>query len=575
MGKVSKRRDIRQNDFMNDVEWIPIDINNDEELTLLSAVCQIVEIVSNSHNDQRIYEVAARPISYIKDLLLLTEKQAVVYAIVMDMYYDNQLSTFDIARCLDITPLKAMTFSAELEELCRRKYLAENEDENSTTKSYYVTKEAVTSLQQNCAISHQNYRVDSANKWFNALDKIIIARCDRKIDYEVLCIRIEELINQNKDLPMIKRFKTKENKLTTEEKMLFWWVCNMVVCDSFENMIPNNFRKLYNDLTIHNTQRKSLALGTNGLIKNGLLRIATSSEQRAKDCYELTPWVVNDMLAELDLDFDTVPTKDIIQYTSITSKQLYYNEKELKSIEQLTALLQPSRFTEVRNELMNLGFRKGFACLFHGAPGTGKTETVLQLARITGRDIMQVNISEIKSMWVGESEKNIKAIFTRYRKLVEEADITPILLFNEADAIIGKRLENISRSTDKMENSIQNIILEEIEKLDGILIATTNLTCNMDPAFERRFLYKIEFENPSVEVKSAIWKSMLTGISNEDASTLAFKYDFSGGQIENIARKSVVSKIISGEELSLNTLIRHCDTEVLDRYSNRKKIGFN
>ena len=575
MGRISKRRAVMRNDVMDNTGWMPAEVNNEENLTLLSAVCQTVEVVRNSHNDPRIYEAAARPIAYIKDLLSLTEKQVVVYAIVMDIYYDNQISTFDIARCLEITPLKAMTFRSDLEELCRRNYLAENFDEDATDKSYSVTKEAIASLQQNCAISYRNPSVKSAEGWFSALDKIITARCNRRIDYETLCMRIEDLIKQNQELPMLKKFKIKENRITTEEKMLFFWVCNMVVCAGYETMIPDNFRKLYGDLAVHRTQRKSLALGTNGLIKNGLLRIARSSEQRAKDSYELTPWVVNVMLGELELEAATSSTQDIIDHTSITAKQLYYNEKERKAIDQLSALLQPARFTEVRNELVKQGFRKGFACLFHGAPGTGKTETVLQLARATGRNLMQVNISDIKSMWVGESEKNIKAIFTRYRKLVEESDVAPILLFNEADAIIGKRLENVQRSVDKMENSMQNIILEEIEKLDGILIATTNLTCNMDPAFERRFLYKIEFEKPTVAVKSAIWQTMLAGLSDEDASILASRYDFSGGQIENIARKSVVSKIITGEDFTLNTLIGHCDTEVLDKYgNNRRKIGF-
>ena len=575
MGRISKRRAVMRNDVMDNTGWMPAEINNEENLSLLSAVCQTVEVVRNSHNDPRIYEAAARPIAYIKDLLSLTEKQVVVYAIVMDIYYDNQISTFDIARCLDITPLKAMTFRSDLEELCRRNYLAENFDEDATDKSYSVTKEAIASLQQNCAISYRNPSVKSAEGWFSALDKIITARCNRRIDYETLCMRIEDLIKQNQELPMLKRFKIKENRITTEEKMLFFWVCNMVVSAGYETMIPDNFRKLYGDLAVHRTQRKSLALGTNGLIKNGLLRIARSSEQRAKDSYELTPWVVNVMLGELELETATSSTQDIIDHTSITAKQLYNNEKEQKAINQLSALLQPARFTEVRNELVKQGFRKGFACLFHGAPGTGKTETVLQLARATGRNLMQVNISDIKSMWVGESEKNIKAIFTRYRKLVEESDVAPILLFNEADAIIGKRLENVQRSVDKMENSMQNIILEEIEKLDGILIATTNLTCNMDPAFERRFLYKIEFEKPTVAVKSAIWQTMLAGLSDEDASILASRYDFSGGQIENIARKSVVSKIITGEDFTLNTLIGHCDTEVLDKYgNNRRKIGF-
>jgi hypothetical protein len=468
-----------------------------------------------------------------------------------------------------------MTFRADLEELCRRNYLVENFDEDATDKSYSVTKEAIASLQQDCAICYRNSTVESAEDWFSALNKIVSARCNRRIDYETLCMRVDDLIKQNDKLPMIKRWKSKEGRLSTEEKMLFFWVCCMVVCSGYETMVPDNFRKLYGDLAVYRTQRKALALGTNGLIKNGLLRIARSGEQRTKDSYELTPWVVNVMLGELELETATSSTQDIIDHTSITAKQLYYNEKEKVAIDQLAALLQPARFEEVRNELVNQGFRKGFACLFHGAPGTGKTETVLQLARATGRNLMQVNISDIKSMWVGESEKNIKAIFTRYRRLVDESEVAPILLFNEADAIIGKRLENVQRSVDKMENSMQNIILEEIEKLDGILIATTNLTCNMDPAFERRFLYKIEFEKPTVQVKSAIWQTMLAGLSDEDAAVLASKYDFSGGQIENIARKSVVSKIITGEDFTLNSLIGHCDTEAMDKYgSNRRRIGF-
>ena len=91
-------------------------------------------------------------------------------------------------------------------------------------------------------------------------------------------------------------------------------------------------------------------------------------------------------------------------------------------------------------------------------------------------------------MWYGESEKIVKGIFTRYKRMCKRSSVKPILLFNEADAILSKR-HNMDggRSTDQTENTIQNIILEEMEKLDGILIATTNLADNLDKAFERRF----------------------------------------------------------------------------------------
>ena len=84
---------------------------------------------------------------------------------------------------------------------------------------------------------------------------------------------------------------------------------------------------------------------------------------------------------------------------------------------------------------------------------------------------------------------------------------------------------------------MQNIILQELENLDGILIATTNMTQNMDKAFERRFLYKIEFSKPEKNIRKMLWKSMMPDLNEEDALALASRFDFSDGQIENIARK--------------------------------------
>ena len=221
------------------------------------------------------------------------------------------------------------------------------------------------------------------------------------------------------------------------------------------------------------------------------------------------------------------------------------------------------------------GFRNGFACLFYGGPGTGKTETVYQLARQTGRNIMVVDVPRIKSKWVGESEKNIKALFDRYREQVKRATLTPILLFNEADAIIGIRKNGASSAVDKMENSIQNIILQEMETLDGIMIATTNLQQNLDKAFERRFLYKIKFDKPTEEARTHIWHSMIPELSELDTHTLAAKYDFSGGQIENIARHYTIDSILHDTtDDTLSLLIAHCDNERLDE-KDKRKIGFS
>jgi SpoVK/Ycf46/Vps4 family AAA+-type ATPase len=177
-------------------------------------------------------------------------------------------------------------------------------------------------------------------------------------------------------------------------------------------------------------------------------------------------------------------------------------------------------------------------------------------------------------MWVGESEKNIKQVFDNYRAKVKESNIAPILLFNEADAVIGKRQEGAEKAVDKMENSIQNIILQEMETLDGILIATTNLAQNMDKAFERRFLYKIKFEKPTVEARISMWREMIPVLKEEEARVLAAKYDFSGGQIENIARHYTIGNILHGDpENIIEELSTYCDSERLEAKGTRK-IGF-
>jgi SpoVK/Ycf46/Vps4 family AAA+-type ATPase len=153
--------------------------------------------------------------------------------------------------------------------------------------------------------------------------------------------------------------------------------------------------------------------------------------------------------------------------------------------------------------------------------------------------------------------------------------VKPILLFNEADAIINKRSTNVERSVDKMENAVQNIILEEMENLEGILIATTNLTSNIDTAFERRFIYKVEFHKPGVATKKHIWQSMINELNDSDAQTLASEFDLSGGQIENVMRKQFVDKILYDEAPTLEKLRNYCTQESMTSSSpHRTTIGF-
>lgn len=251
-----------------------------------------------------------------------------------------------------------------------------------------------------------------------------------------------------------------------------------------------------------------------------------------------------------------------------------YDRPVKEGLSTLNDLLSEKRYAEVRKTLEDKGMRSGFTCLFYRSPGTGKTESVYQLAKKTGRDIIMADVSKLKSKWVGESEKNIKKLFTNYKNLVESTSVTPILLFNEADAIFGIRKSGTEGAADKMGNSLQNIILQEMKNLNGILIATTNLTENLDKAFERRFLYKVKFTNPSVDVKCQIWNAMMPELPKVDAHFLAEKFDFSGGQIENVVCKKTIQAILTGREPAMEDLLTFCCEEIIGaRSSWQRKIG--
>ena len=138
-----------------------------------------------------------------------------------------------------------------------------------------------------------------------------------------------------------------------------------------------------------------------------------------------------------------------------------------------------------------------------------------------------MQVTDFLDKYVGESEGKLKKIFADYRTCCRMAKATPILLLNEGDAILSKRTTNVEKSVDQMANALQNILLEEMENLEGIMIVTTNMTMNLDKAFERRFIFKIQFDKPSREVKARIWQSMIEELDDSASQELAETYDIS------------------------------------------------
>ena len=284
---------------------------------------------------------------------------------------------------------------------------------------------------------------------------------------------------------------------------------------------------------------------------------------------ELAGISTKSIIASLD-GFTAFENKDIVE------KDLFYNKSNIKDITRLQEMLREKNYKNVVKRMKEKGYNKGLPIILYGGPGTGKTETVLQLAKQSGRDVLKLNIEDIRSCWVGESEKNMKRVFTLYKDALKTSKIAPILFLNEADAIVSKRTAiGHNSSVDKMENSLQNILLEEIERFEGILIATTNLIDNIDPAFDRRFLFKLKLENPDFDVKKKIWKSKLEELDEETINALSRDYDFSGGQIDNVVKKVNIDNILFGSSPTKDVLEDFCKKEKLREDENSKRVGFS
>jgi SpoVK/Ycf46/Vps4 family AAA+-type ATPase len=169
----------------------------------------------------------------------------------------------------------------------------------------------------------------------------------------------------------------------------------------------------------------------------------------------------------------------------------------------------------------------------------------------------------------------MKALFDEYRKAMKEFDDAPILLFNEADAILGKR-HAVSDRGDQMENAMQNILLQELENFEGIFIATTNLVDNLDKAFDRRFLYKIKFDKPGTQTLMQIWKSKFPDIKTGLLKKVCTAVSLTGGQIENIRKKIAVDTLLD-EKIKINEsyLMQLAQQELmLEKKTERNTIGF-
>jgi ATP-dependent Clp protease ATP-binding subunit ClpA len=229
------------------------------------------------------------------------------------------------------------------------------------------------------------------------------------------------------------------------------------------------------------------------------------------------------------------PALQCVPHNSIKPLQLIYNEELRKELTTLEQLCSANVFDQYRQAQTGTAM-KGIAVQLHGGPGTGKTEFCYQLARSTGRNLLMLDVSQARDKYYGETEKMITGIFREYEKQIGEGGTFPILFFNEGDSIFQRRVDS-DQNSGHTDNTVQTILLNELERFQGILLVTTNTPNHFDKAFERRFQFRLRFNSPGLHERILLLQNALPECKLNVLEKMAHECQFTAAELQNAIRR--------------------------------------
>lgn len=520
-----------------------------------------------------------KTIKEIQKELNITIDEAMVLSIIMSYQIQDTYSTsFDTLKkdfkLQSDEYLKYLNIAYKLE---KKGFIALAEERRRGRSSRISPEFNVDDMIFNKLISGYDYLDDVDFSDIYSVVKVIAELIYKKDDKKLTEFRLVSEANRVFDKLDIKEEFTKAIlKYSTKEKLLLMYLIYEYI-DGNSGERANRICEIFFDDLSHRARYLECILKEElDIFKDKLVQLEERSGLfDSSTDIQLTPKAIALLLQSKDKnkkqEFKAQFTKHI-KFNTL-KKEIFLDERVARDINQLKDVCSSKNFNKIVKDLKKANLPSGIVSIFYGFAGTGKTASVYEIAKLTKRDVLQVDISSIQSKWVGESEKNTKAIFQEYYRACEILKSKPILLFNEADAIISKRLD-VNDAISQMNNTMQNILLEELENFDGIFMATTNLIDNMDDAFSRRFLNKIKFDRPTAKTREHIWKSKLPELEDKIYEKLS-KYDLSGGQIENVTRKYLINKILNQKEFDFDEILEYIKEEIsFKNDDNSLKVGF-
>ena len=475
----------------------------------------------------------AEAFSYLFDKLGLNAIQCVIIAMLVEA--GKPMSFRQMGKILGLSRLSMMTHYNDIEELFRMRWLLHRgaEESDGVYDGYCLARGVVSAIRENRPFKPEVLECESTQEFVDRLaEHVAKGYRDENLVFKDEKYWLHEMVSANAELSICK-VALSLNDIDSLSLLM------LVVCDyanfngaEEEGIGPRDVQLVYPQECTPNFRRvvDAMQKGTHLLFRENLIEHKCVNGMAETNQYVATSHLKNEILADfspLDHSDKHVPQMDGVKsYKDITAKALFYNKEEGEQVERLRGILSQEQLPIIQERLKSKGMRTGVCVLLHGQPGTGKTATVYELARQTRRDIIQVQVTDFKDKYVGESEAKLKKIFSDYRQCCKNSEVTPILLLNEGDAILGKRIENVVHGTEQMMNALH------------------------------------------------IWQSMLENLDVKEAMSLAHEFDVTGGEIENIARKATMEYILTGKESDIDTIRKFTKQEKLE--SNRRPIvGFS
>ena len=554
--------------------------NKDQYKSILTSIQAAVSKTEEVVFDQALINSLTAEVTPINEFFATSPGESILLAYFLNAYLKDNEPTKSCIMSHFGKNISSMAEVNDLIEALEEKKLILKKGGNTKRFKYnYKTvcanPKAVLAMSEGDISLMELKQLESFDDVLMEVNDLIVQRINESLSTEILIEEVNKLLDINKHLDEIKWILT-QKELNGVDLAIFLDICIEHSNGEEEVDVDKMLKEVIDSMPERMRYKQAMKTDKCMLLTKNYLKHAGQSFGIFA-YVQLSDHSMNHLFSHMK-ELINKPFQprmgQLISVESIKEEKLVYNSKELKQIDTLADALKPDRYTSITSKMVDNNMKGGFTILMYGAPGTGKTSSVKSLARKTGRHIFMVDIPKINSKWVGESEKNLSRLFDEYRRARKNYDLDPILLFNEADAILGKRI-TANNSVDKMNNSLQNILLQELEDFEGIFVATTNLADQLDGAFDRRLLYKLEFNNPEDHVRLEILQNAFPNIDNDLLNHINRDFPLTGGQIANIKKKILVMEMLeSNFDLEL-ALLNLCEEEFsLRKNGTRSTIGF-